>query len=116
VLLGRPDLELISDPEEINADVLIDWADGVDVQEANAELSEATGTEVFEPRLPSDVNNLREVKALPRALALFLAVLAILAAVHALVVLGVLVVLNATAVIPGRIARRVSPAEVLRSG
>ena len=63
VLLGREDFERISAPDEINADVLIVWADGVDPSAANAELEEATGTEVFAPRLPSDVNNLREVEA-----------------------------------------------------
>jgi hypothetical protein len=85
VLLGLDDFERISAPDEINADVLISWADGVDVERANAELAETTGTEVFGPRLPSDVNNLQEVEALPRALAVFLALLAALAAVHALV-------------------------------
>ncbi|MGH9276183.1 MAG: ABC transporter permease, partial [Acidimicrobiales bacterium] len=85
VLLGREDFERISAPDEINVDVIIKWADGVDPAVANEELAEATGTEVFAPRLPSDVNNLRDVKALPRALAAFLAVLAALAVVHALV-------------------------------
>jgi len=85
VLLGRDDFERISAPEEINADVLIEWADGVDAEAANQELAEATGTEVFAPRLPSDVNNLRDVRALPSALAAFLAVLAAMAVVHALV-------------------------------
>jgi len=85
VLLGRDDFERISDPGEINADVVIDWSDGVDVEKANADLAEATGTEVFGPRLPSDVRNLWDVKELPRALAAFLALLAALAVVHALV-------------------------------
>ena len=193
VLLQAEDLEQISDPEELNGDVAIDWADDVDVEAANAELAEATGTEVFGPRLPSDVNNLWEVRSLPRALAAFLALLAGLAVVHALlstvrmrsqdlavlrtlgferrqlgstilwqattigviglvlgvplglvagrvvwravasgmgvvddpvtpvaavlvVVVGVLVVLTATAILPGRAARRVPTAAVLRSG
>jgi hypothetical protein len=85
VLLGRDDLERISTADELNADVLIRWADGVDVEAANAELGESTRTEVSAPRLPSDVNNLSEVKSLLRALAAFLALLAVLAAVHALV-------------------------------
>ncbi|MFL6203908.1 MAG: FtsX-like permease family protein [Acidimicrobiales bacterium] len=85
VLMGLDDLERISAPDEIKADVLITWADGVDVDEANSELAAATDTEVFEPRVPSDVNNLWDVRALPRALAGFLAILAALAAVHALV-------------------------------
>ena len=85
VLLGREDFERISSPDEINADVLIAWADGVDPAVANKELGDATGTEVFPPRLPSTVNNLHEVGALPRALAAFLAVLAGLSVIHALV-------------------------------
>jgi hypothetical protein len=84
ILMDHEDLLRITDPEEINGDVVIDWAEGVDVEVANAELAETTGTEVFEPRLPSDVNNLRDVRALPRALAVFLAVLAALAVLHAL--------------------------------
>lgn len=85
VLLRREDFERISAPDEINTDVIIRWADGVDPEVANEELAEATGTEVSAPRLPSDVNNLRDVRALPRALAGFLAVLATLAVTHALV-------------------------------
>jgi hypothetical protein len=85
VLLGPDDLERISSPEEINVDILIRWSDGVDAEAANAELAAATETEVFPPRLPSDVNNLREVKVLPRGLAAVLAILAVLAVLHALV-------------------------------
>lgn len=85
VLMGIEDLERISSSEEINADVIVKWADGIDPESANEELAQATGTEVFAPRLPSDVNNLREVKMLPRALAAFLAVLAAAAVLHALV-------------------------------
>ena len=85
VLLGREDFEAISSDEEINSDVLIDWADDVDAEAANAALAEQTGTEVFAPRLPSDVNNLKDVEALPRILAIFLALLATLAVIHALV-------------------------------
>lgn len=85
VLLGREDFERISSDDEVNADVLIEWAAGVDPEAANEELAQVTGTEVFGPRLPSDVNNLRGVEALPRALAGFLALLAVAAAVHALV-------------------------------
>ncbi len=85
VLLGRDDFEAISAPDEVNVDILIKWAPGVDVEAANAALAEATGTEVYAPRLPSAVNNLAEVEALPRALATFLALLAAVAVVHALV-------------------------------
>jgi hypothetical protein len=193
VLLGREDFERISAPDEINADVLIEWASGVDPEVANEELAEATGTEVFAPRLPSDVNNLSDVDELPRALAAFLAVLAVVAVLHALlssvrmrrqdlavlralgfesrqlgstlvwqattigliglvvgvplglvagrvmwgavargigvvddpvtpalavgvVIIAALVILNAAAVVPSRLARKVAPATVLRSG
>lgn len=85
VLLGRDDLEAISSPDELNADVLIDWAADVEPRRANEALATATGTEVFGPRLPSDVNNLREVRALPGGLAAFLVLLATVAVVHALV-------------------------------
>jgi hypothetical protein len=193
VLMEHEELVAITDPEELNGDVAIDWADDVDVDAANAELAEATGTEVFGPRLPSDVGNLQDVRQLPRALAAFLAVLAALAVLHALlstvrmrrldlavlralgfqrrqlgstvvwqattiavigllvgvplglvvgrvvwravahgigvvedpvtpvmavlvVVVGVVLVLAAMAILPGRSARRVSPASALRSG
>jgi ABC-type lipoprotein release transport system permease subunit len=86
VLMRPADFERIASLDEVNSDVVIDWADGVDVAAANVALARATDTEVFEPRLPSDVNNLEEVQSLPRALAVFLAVLAVLALVHALVV------------------------------
>jgi len=85
VLMGRKDLESVLAPGETNADVVIKWADGVDPATANAQLAAATGTEIFAPRLPSDVNNLREVKTVPRALAGFLATLAAAAVVHALI-------------------------------
>ncbi|UDY37635.1 ABC transporter permease [Dermatobacter hominis] len=85
VLLTREDLEAISSEDELNVDVLISWADGVDPEVANERLADATETEVFGPRLPSEVNNLREVKALPRALAVFLAILGAVAVVHALI-------------------------------
>jgi ABC-type lipoprotein release transport system permease subunit len=84
VLLLADDLEAISSEEEINHDVVITWADGVDAQAANQALAERMEVEVFSPRLPSDVKNLRDVDALPRALAAFLALLAAVAAVHAL--------------------------------
>lgn len=85
VLLRRDDFERITDPEEVTADIVIEWAEGVDVADANATLAAETETEVSGPRLPSDVNNLKEVESLPRALAALLAALAMLAVVHALV-------------------------------
>jgi hypothetical protein len=84
VLLGVEDFRRIADPESANADVYLRWAEGVDAERANAELAEAAGVEVFPPLLPSDVNNLREVEALPRALAVFLGILGAVAAIHAL--------------------------------
>ena len=85
VLLTPEDLEAISSEDELNADVLLSWADGVDPAVANARLADATETEVFGPRMPSEVNNLREVKALPRALAAFVALLGAVAVFHALI-------------------------------
>jgi hypothetical protein len=84
VLLPEEDLVGIADPDELNRDVLIRWADGVDRAAANEELAERTEAEVTAPRLPADVNNLQEVEALPRALAAFLALIGALAAIHAL--------------------------------
>ncbi len=85
VLMTADDHTDISSSTELNRDVMIDWARGVDPDAANEALAEETGTEVTAPRLPSDVNNLDEVERLPWALAAFLAVIGALAAVHALV-------------------------------
>jgi hypothetical protein len=85
VLLWPDDLVAISSDTELNNDVMIDWAPGVDAAAANEALVRETETEVSAPRLPSDVNNLDEVERLPWALAAFLAVIGALAAVHALV-------------------------------
>ena len=85
VLLTPDDLTAISSSNELNGDVVIGWASGVDPEAANEALAEETGTEVTAPRLPADVNNLDEVERLPWALAAFLAVIGALAAVHALV-------------------------------
>lgn len=71
--------------ESLNNDLLIGWADGVDVDAANEELAEATGAEVSGLRTPSEVVNLRLVRSIPNAMVAVLALLAVLAAVHALV-------------------------------
>jgi hypothetical protein len=84
-LLAREGFEHISAPDEINADVLVDWARRCRCRGRHEELGRATGTEVFAPRLPSDVNNLHDVVAIPQALAAFLALLAALAVTHALI-------------------------------
>ena len=85
VLLGVQDFLRIASAESANTDVFIRWAEGVDIDAANEALAESAGVEVYTPLLPSDVNNLREVAALPRALAGFLGILGALAAIHALI-------------------------------
>ena len=71
--------------DERSEDLLVDWRSGTEVSAANEALGARLDTEVFEPRMPSEVNNLRAVDALPRALAIFLTLLAIVATTHALV-------------------------------
>jgi hypothetical protein len=78
------DLTQIATSEEVNRDFVVTWSAGVDAPAANRALADATGSEVSAPSLPSEVNNLRAVDALPRALATFFACLAVVAAVHAL--------------------------------
>ncbi len=82
--LTRPGLEQLATADSINRDLLVTWASGVDEAAANRQLEERTGAQVFPPRLPSDVNNLKLVDAIPRALAAFLAILAVMALVHTL--------------------------------
>ena len=85
VLLTRGDLERIAVPELVSLDLLVRWAEGVDVDAANEALGERMEAEVIAPRLPGDVKNLDDVGALPRALAVIVGVLAALAAAHALI-------------------------------
>ena len=85
VLLSKEEIESVARPDTFNHDLVIDWADGVDVDRKAATLSEEAGVEVTAPRLPSDVNNLKEVEVLPRTLAILLALLALLVLLHALV-------------------------------
>ena len=87
-LLTHADLAVVAPTESLNNDVVFTWREGVDVQDANVALAERDGAEVVPPALPSDVNNLREVEALPRALAAFVACLAALASAHALLATG----------------------------
>jgi hypothetical protein len=82
-LLVTDDLVDISDPDLLGQDLLLRWADGTDVTDANESLEERLGAEVFAPRMPSDVKNLQEVEGFPRGLAGVLAVLGALSAVHA---------------------------------
>jgi hypothetical protein len=83
--LTRQGLESLAAPETINLDLLIAWSPGVDESAANRRLEEQTGAQVFPARLPAQVNNLELVEGLPRALAAFLAILAIVALIHSLV-------------------------------
>jgi hypothetical protein len=76
-------IEIIT-ADERSDDLLVAWSSGVDRSSANNALGQQLDAEVFEPRMPSEVKNLRAVRALPWALAIFLAVLAILATAHAL--------------------------------
>jgi len=69
----------------VNRDVVVGWAPGVDAAVATRQLEEQSGSELFVARLPSDLDNLERVRALPWALAAFLAVVAILAIGHAVV-------------------------------
>jgi hypothetical protein len=82
--LTRQGLEPLADPETLNIDLLVTWSPGVDERTANRRLEERTGAQVFPARLPAEVNNLTLVEGLPRALAAFLAVLALLALSHSL--------------------------------
>lgn len=82
--LTEDGLNGVATPESLNIDLLVTWASGVDEAAANRELEDRTGAQVAPPRLPPDVNNLKLVDALPRALAAFLAALAVVAVLHAL--------------------------------
>ncbi len=84
-LMSNETIGTVAAPDTFNYDLVIDWADGVDVDQKAAALSEEAGVEVTAPRLPSDVNNLKEVEVLPRTLAILMALLALLVLLHALV-------------------------------
>ena len=84
-LMWNEEIGTVARADTFNHDLVIGWADGVDVDEKAAALSEEAGVEVTPPRLPSDVNNLKEVEVLPRTLAVLLALLALLVLLHALV-------------------------------
>ncbi len=84
-LLTEEALLPLASNESLNNDLLIGWADGVDVDAANEQLAEATGAEVSGLRTPSEVTNLRLVRSIPNAMIAVLALFAALAAAHALV-------------------------------
>jgi putative ABC transport system permease protein len=66
------------------SDLVLDWVPGTDEGTAQRRLQEEVGP-VFVNRPPAGVINLDRVEALPRALAAFLALLAVLAVAHTLV-------------------------------
>jgi predicted lysophospholipase L1 biosynthesis ABC-type transport system permease subunit len=78
-------LRSLAPPDSLNHDVLVQWAPRVDVSGANTRLARSSDSEVFTARLPSELANLERVRALPWALAAFLAVVALIAIVHAVV-------------------------------
>jgi hypothetical protein len=84
VAVTREALDRIASLDEVNIDFVVTFADGVDLVDASHALEEQLDSEVFPARTPAEVANLREVEALPRVLAGFLAALALVAAVHAL--------------------------------
>jgi ABC-type lipoprotein release transport system permease subunit len=71
--------------DSLNLDLVVTWAPGVDERAANAELESRTGTEVFGPILPADVNNFDQVDTILLAVAAFLGALGLVALLHALV-------------------------------
>jgi ABC-type antimicrobial peptide transport system permease subunit len=77
-------LRSVAPADSLNHDVLVRWAPGVDVARANQRLAQSSDAEVFSARLPSELANLERVRALPWALAAFLAAVALLAVVYAI--------------------------------
>ena len=66
------------------SDLVLNWAPGIDEGPAWRRLEEQVGPAIVD-KPPADVTNLERVEALPRILALFLALLAVLAVGHTLV-------------------------------
>jgi predicted lysophospholipase L1 biosynthesis ABC-type transport system permease subunit len=77
-------LRSVAPADSLNHDVLVRWAPGVEVARANQRLAQSSDAEVFSARLPSELANLERVRALPWALAAFLAAVALLAVVYAI--------------------------------
>jgi ABC-type lipoprotein release transport system permease subunit len=71
--------------DSVNHDVLVQWATGVDEAAATRRLTATVDSEVSGARLPSELGNLERVRALPWAVAVLLAIVAVLAIVHAVV-------------------------------
>jgi ABC-type lipoprotein release transport system permease subunit len=78
-------LRTVADVDDINRDVVVRWAPGLDARAETRALERAVDSEVFLARLPSDLANLERVQALPWVLAAFLAIVAVLAIAHAVV-------------------------------
>jgi len=67
-----------------HSELLVNWARGTDEEAARGALEERVGTVVTD-KPPSDVVNLERIRAIPRALAVFFALLGVLAVGHTLV-------------------------------
>jgi predicted lysophospholipase L1 biosynthesis ABC-type transport system permease subunit len=78
-------LRSVAADDSVNRDVLVRWAPDVDAAEATRRLQDTADSEVVTARLPSELANLERVRALPWALAAFLAVVALLAIAHAVI-------------------------------
>ncbi|MDQ3640176.1 MAG: ABC transporter permease [Actinomycetota bacterium] len=70
---------------ESHVELVLNWATGTDKEAARRDLEQRVGT-VIADKPPSDVVNLARIQAIPRLLAVFLALLALMAVGHALVV------------------------------
>ena len=84
-VLTADGLRPLATPDSLNRDLLVSWAEGIDVERANAGLAERTGAEVTGLRIPSEVNNLRLIQGVPRAMIAVLALFTALSAAHAVV-------------------------------
>lgn len=78
-------LHTVGREDDVNRDVLVRFADGVDATAAARHLGRSLDSEVVVARLPSELSNLDRVQALPWALAAFLALVAAMAVAHAVV-------------------------------
>jgi hypothetical protein len=84
VLATSGDFARIGTDDSTNRDLVVAWTGDVDRAHEIDVLGDRFDAEISAPLLPSDVNNLRDVEAIPRGLAALLAALAALALVHAL--------------------------------
>jgi len=70
---------------ESHVELVLNWSPGIDRDASRRDLERRFGAVITE-KPPSDIVNLQRIEAMPRALALFLGLLAVLAVGHALVV------------------------------